>query len=76
MKKRDVIKRLINAEFVDRFGFWLGNPHPETWVVQRVKKRLGPNLIVRPSHEAILPNVPPHNGEAMAQAVFTEGDER
>jgi len=38
--------------------------------VRRVKKLLGPNLIVSPSHEAILPNVPPANVEAMAQAAL------
>ncbi len=36
--------------------------------VRRVKRLLGPCLIVSPSHEAILPNVPPANVEAMAQA--------
>jgi len=36
--------------------------------VERVKNLLGPNLIVSPSHEAILPNVPPANVEALAQA--------
>ena len=38
--------------------------------VNRVKSLLGPNLIVSPSHEAILPNVPPENVEALALAVF------
>ncbi len=37
--------------------------------VERVKSLLGPNLIVGPSHEAVLPNVPPENIEAMSQAV-------
>ncbi len=36
--------------------------------VRRVKQWLGPNLIVSPSHEAILPNVPPANVAAMAEA--------
>jgi uroporphyrinogen decarboxylase len=36
--------------------------------VRRVKKLLGPCLIVSPSHEAILPNVPPENVQAMAEA--------
>ncbi|MBC7255053.1 MAG: methyltransferase, partial [Chloroflexi bacterium] len=36
--------------------------------VRRIKRLLGPCLIVSPSHEAILPNVPPANVEAMAQA--------
>jgi len=38
--------------------------------VRRIKKILGPNLIVSPSHEALLPNVPPENVEAMSNAVF------
>lgn len=36
--------------------------------VRRVKDILGPNLIVSPSHEAILPDVPPRNVAAMAEA--------
>ena len=48
----------------------LVNASPEEVMeeVRRVKKLLGPNLIVSPSHEAILPNVPPENIEAMAKA--------
>ena len=38
--------------------------------VRRVKKLLGPALIVSPSHEALLPNVPPENVQAMAQAAL------
>ena len=37
--------------------------------VERVKRLLRPALIVSPSHEAILPNVPPENVKAMADAV-------
>lgn len=36
--------------------------------VRRVKETLGPCLIVSPSHEGILPNVPPENIVAMAEA--------
>jgi len=36
--------------------------------VRRVKRLLGCNLIVSPSHEALLPNVPPANVEALAEA--------
>ncbi len=36
--------------------------------VRRVRDLLGPCLIVSPSHEAILPNVPPANVAAMAEA--------
>jgi uroporphyrinogen decarboxylase len=45
-----------------------GTPEQVTTEVHRVKNLLGPNLIVSPSHEAILPNVPPQNLEALAQA--------
>ncbi|MBN1349753.1 hypothetical protein JXJ21_10120 [candidate division KSB1 bacterium] len=38
--------------------------------VRRVKDLLGPCLIVSASHEALLPNVPPQNVEAMAQAAL------
>lgn len=38
--------------------------------VRRIKRLLGPRLIVSPSHEALLPNVPPRNLEAMAQAAL------
>ena len=33
-----------------------------------MKRLLGPNLIVSPSHEAILPNVPPENVVALFDA--------
>jgi uroporphyrinogen decarboxylase len=38
--------------------------------VRRVKDILGPRLIVSPSHEALLPNVPPANVAAMAEAAM------
>jgi len=36
--------------------------------VRRVKELLGPDLIVSPSHEALLPNIPPQNIAAMSEA--------
>jgi len=36
--------------------------------VRRVKHLLSPNVIISPSHEAILPDVPPVNVQAMAEA--------
>ncbi len=45
-----------------------GTPEQVRAEVDRVKQALGPNLIVSPSHEAILPNVPPANIEALAHA--------
>lgn len=47
-----------------------GTPEEVRAEVRRVKTLLGPNLIVSPSHEAILPNVPPRNIEAMAAAAL------
>ncbi len=45
-----------------------GTPEQVTAEVRRVRALLEPNLIVSPSHEALLPNVPPENVAAMAQA--------
>jgi uroporphyrinogen decarboxylase len=47
-----------------------GTPADITAEVRRVKKLLGPGLIVSPSHEALLPNVPPANVQAMAEAAL------
>jgi uroporphyrinogen decarboxylase len=38
--------------------------------VRRLKGIFGPNFIVSPSHETILPNVPPENVAAMAEAAL------
>ncbi|MGQ9783934.1 MAG: uroporphyrinogen decarboxylase family protein [Armatimonadota bacterium] len=45
-----------------------GSPEEVRAEVRRVKELLGPNLVVSPSHEAILPNVAPENIVAMAEA--------
>lgn len=45
-----------------------GTPEEVRADVRRVKRLLGPNLVVSPSHEALLPNVPPENALAMAEA--------
>jgi uroporphyrinogen decarboxylase len=45
-----------------------GSPDDVRREVGRVRGLLGPNLIVSPSHEALLPNVPPENALAMAEA--------
>lgn len=47
-----------------------GTPDEVKADVRRVKELLGPRLIVSPSHEALLPNVPPRNLEAMAAAAI------
>ncbi len=39
--------------------------------VRRVRDILGPNIVISPSHEEILPNVPPANVLAMARAAHT-----
>jgi uroporphyrinogen decarboxylase len=38
--------------------------------VRRVKQLLGPCLVISPSHEALLPNVPPENFAALAEAAL------
>jgi uroporphyrinogen decarboxylase len=45
-----------------------GTPEEIKREVQRLKKLLGPSYIISPSHEAILPDIPPANIEAMAEA--------
>lgn len=45
-----------------------GSPSEVKADVKRVFERLQPNLILSPSHEALLPNVPPENVEALAEA--------
>jgi uroporphyrinogen decarboxylase len=47
-----------------------GTPGEIRKEVQRVKSVLGPHLIVSPSHEALLPNIPPENVVAMAEAAI------
>jgi uroporphyrinogen decarboxylase len=44
-----------------------GTPDEIKKEVERIKKLLGPELIISPSHEALLPNVPPENILAMAE---------
>ncbi len=45
-----------------------GRPEDIKADVRRVKELLGPCVIISPSHEALLPNVPPENVQAMAEA--------
>jgi len=47
-----------------------GTPEEIAADVRRVKALLNPGLIVSPSHEALLPNVPPENVRAMAEAAL------
>ncbi len=46
-----------------------GTPDEVRTEVRRVRELLGPCLVISPSHEALLPNVPPENVMAMAEAV-------
>jgi uroporphyrinogen decarboxylase len=45
-----------------------GTPQEVRDEVRRLKDLFGPNFIVSPSHESILPNVSPENIVAMAEA--------
>ena len=45
-----------------------GTPEAIASEIQRLKKVFGPRWIVSPSHEALLPDVPPANVGAMAEA--------
>ncbi|MFA7334799.1 MAG: uroporphyrinogen decarboxylase family protein, partial [Kiritimatiellia bacterium] len=47
-----------------------GTPEEVKADVRRVKKLLGPCFVVSPSHETLLPNVPPRNVAAMATAAI------
>ncbi len=47
-----------------------GSPRQIRDEVHRIIDILGPQLIISPSHEALLPNVPPENVVAMSEAVF------
>ena len=47
-----------------------GTPAEVKADVRRVKQLLGPCLVVSPSHEALLPNVPPRNVAAMVEAAI------
>jgi uroporphyrinogen decarboxylase len=44
-----------------------GTPQEIRAEVQRLKRIFGPHYIVSPSHEALLPNIPPENVFAMAE---------
>ena len=50
-----------------------GTPEEVAEDVRRVARALGPDLVVSPSHEALLPNVPPENVLAMARTAAELG---
>lgn len=45
-----------------------GTPDDIREEVRRIRRLLGPHLIISPSHEALLPNVSPENIQVMAEA--------
>jgi len=47
-----------------------GTPEQVRDEVRRIKDLFGPNFVVSPSHEALLPNVSPENIQAMAEAAM------
>jgi len=49
-----------------------GSPRQVKDEVRRLRELFGPNYILSPSHECILPIVPPENVEAMAEAAAEE----
>lgn len=77
-KAKDMNAETLARDFKGRIAFMggidtqdllmNGTPEQIREDVGRVKALLGPRLIVSPSHEALLPNVPPRNVEAMARA--------
>lgn len=77
-KARDMEAEKLAADFKGQIAFLggidaqdlmtNGSPEQIREDVRRVKQLLGPNLIVSPSHEAILPNVPPENVQALVEA--------
>ncbi len=61
--------KLIFVGGIDAQTFFVNaTPQEMAQEVKRVKKILGPSIIVSPSHEEILPNVPADNILAMAKA--------
>jgi uroporphyrinogen decarboxylase len=66
---RDFKGRIAFMGGVDTQGLLVhGTPEDIRTEVRRLRAVLGPSLIVSPSHEAILPDVPPTNVAAMAEA--------
>lgn len=49
-----------------------GTPNEIISEVYRVIKLLGPNIIIGPSHEALMPNVPFHNVKAISEAIYNQ----
>ncbi|MBC8236334.1 hypothetical protein H8E77_42850 [bacterium] len=79
-KAADMDAETLSREFKGKIAFMggidtqdllvNGTPEQVKADVRRVKDLLGPSLIVSPSHEAVLPNVPPENIQAMVEATL------
>ena len=67
-KYRDKMVFIGGVDTQDILPF--GTPQQIRDEVRRLKSVMGPNFVVSPSHETLLPNVPPENVEAMAQAAL------
>jgi len=66
---RDFKGRIAFMGGIDSQGLLTtGTPEQIRADVKRVRSLLGPNVIISPSHESVLPNMPPENIEAMALA--------
>ncbi len=83
-RARDMQAEQLAAKFKGRLAFLggidvqelltRGSPDQVRADVRRVKRLLGPNLIVSPSHEALLPDVPSENVAAMVEAAHEKED--
>ena len=81
-KARNMNAETLAKEFKGKIAFMGGIDTQELLVsatpaeikadVRRVRNILGPDLIVSPSHEALLPNIPPENVAAMIEAIFED----
>jgi hypothetical protein len=71
MTGKEMFLVTIEHRTVDRPAWWLGDPLPES-----VADLCFPTgLIFSPSHEALLPDVPPTNLEAFRQATSVNQEE-
>jgi uroporphyrinogen decarboxylase len=72
--RRDFIGRLAFVGGVDTQDLLVnGSPADVRVEVRRLRSTLGPRVVISPSHEAILPNVPPENVAAMAEEATRDG---
>ena len=70
---RDFKGRIAFMGGIDTQDLLMNGTPKDVWErTLQVKALLGPRVIISPSHEAVLPNVPPENIEAMAKAALVE----